>query len=192
MILTRVFILTGNTRLIVGIEVYPKIETKIFLENKNNVKIDFTEVTEEEFKSLNLEHGVNKIGNSSPISISRLFIGDNRGFKMAQGNIHIFVVEDTMHMVQEIFSLAKEYEMTLTSKLDMVEQCIKSILEKLKVSDIFDTAMLAISSESNTEIEKEMILKTKILMKMVKDKFEEEKKKRRNEEEEEMEDVEVE
>ena len=173
MILTRAFILTGNTRLLVGIEIYPTVEIKIYLENKNFVKTDFSHTNLDELIVLNLEHGLNKVGSfQSPISISKQHIAENYGLKIKQGDFHIFILIDTMLALRNIIPIVKEHIELLKKEIENVTNITEDLVEKINITDTFDTARAIIRKDANSAIEKEMLLKIKSLLKLVKEKNE--------------------
>lgn len=179
MIFTRAFILTTNTRLLVGVEIYPTVEIKIYLENKNFVKIDFSRTNLDELIAINLDHGLNKIGSfQTPISISKQHIADKHGFKIQQGDFHIFMVIDTMLALRDIIPIAKEHIELLKKEIENVTKITEDLVAKINITDTFDTARTIIRNDANSAIEKEMLLKIKSLLKLVKEKNEAERKRK--------------
>ena len=180
MILTRAFILTGNTRLLVGIEIYPTVEIKIYLENKNFVKIDFSHTNLDELIVLNLEHGLNKVGSfQSPISISKQHIAENYGYKIKQGDFHIFILNDTMLAFRDIIPIVKEHIELLKKEIENVTNITEDLVTKININDTFDTARTIIRNDANSAIGKEMLIKIKSLLKLVKEKKNEAGRKRK-------------
>ena len=173
MILSRVYFLTGNTRLIVGIQIFPKIEIKLYLENKNNIKIDFTYVDDKELGVTNFEHGLSMLGDTfnPPVSINRKYVGGNIGYKISQNEFHIFILEETMRLLQDIFPIAKVYADSLKGDKEKMEVFIQDLInETLKLEDSFLSARAAILGKASTPTEMEVVLLTKRLMKIIEEK----------------------
>ena len=158
MISSRVFFLSSNTWLIVGISIYPKVEIKIILENKRNQRIEFTSETWNQ-----LSEGDSTIGD---IQIESIYIQGSEGVKICQNDAKIFILKNTFDNLKDlVWTVNNEYDCKKFS-LKFVQDVVERICNVLSTSDTFSTAKEKVKEICFSPMEREMILNITDLLKI--------------------------
>ena len=162
MIPSRLFFLSSNTWLIVGISIYPKVEIKIILENKRNQRIEFTSETWNQ-----LSKGDTKIRD---IRIEKIYIQGSEGVKISQNKVKMVVSKKTFDDLKDlVWTVNNEYK-SKKPLIKFVEDLVERICTKvLNLSDTFSTDKEKVKEYYSSPDEREMILNIRDLLEIMKE-----------------------